>query len=232
MVQLKFLSAVATAVTALLPGVVAAPDVIGPEPRGRTSTENAIEARQGGYYFQNWSEGSSNIRCSNGAGGSFSANWNSKGGFVCGKGWQGGGARTIKYSGTYNATGPGYLAVYGWTRNPLIEYYILESHADLAPNEPWTSKGNFTIENEGTFEVYTSTRTNKPSIDGTRTFQQYWSVRTEKRVGGTVTTKAHFDEWAKRGMRLGGHVYVVMAVEGYTKTGGPGSSGSASITLG
>lgn len=47
--------------------------------------------------------------------------------------------RTIKYSGTYNATGPGYLAVYGWTRNPLIEYYILESYADLAPNEPWFS---------------------------------------------------------------------------------------------
>ena len=51
-----------------------------------------IEKRQG-YYFQNWSEGGSNVRCSNGQGGSFSVNWNSKGGFVCGKGWSGGGAR-------------------------------------------------------------------------------------------------------------------------------------------
>jgi endo-1,4-beta-xylanase len=139
--------------------------------------------------------------------------------------------RTIKYSGTYNATGPGYLAVYGWTRNPLIEYYIIESHADLSPNEPWTSKGNFTIE-EGTYEIFTSTRVNKPSIEGTRTFQQYWSVRSEKRVGGTVTTGKHFDEWAKRGMKLGGHDYVIMATEGYTANGGPGSSGSTSITLG
>jgi endo-1,4-beta-xylanase len=112
----------------------------------------------------------------------------------------------------------------------LIEYYIIESHADLAPNEPWTSKGNFTSE-EGDYEVFTSTRVNKPSIEGTRTFQQFWSVRKEKRVGGTVTTKTHFDQWSKLGMKLGGHDYVIMATEGYTATGGPGSSGSCTINL-
>ncbi|KAK4184213.1 endo-1,4-beta-xylanase B [Podospora australis] len=212
--------------TTILPALAAAAPPQGPAP----NPDSSLQSRQG-YYFQNWSEGGSNIRCTNGAGGSFSANWNSKGGFVCGKGWSGGGGRTIRYSGTYNATGPGYLAVYGWTRNPLIEYYILDSYADLAPNEPWTSKGNLTIDGEGSFEIYQSTRVNKPSIEGTRTFQQYWSVRTEKRVGGTITVQKHFDEWAKKGMRLGRHDYVVMAVEGYTKTGGPGSSGSASITL-
>jgi endo-1,4-beta-xylanase len=137
--------------------------------------------------------------------------------------------RTIKYSGTYEPTGPGYLAVYGWTRNPLIEYYIVESHGDLSPGEPWTSKGNFTFE-EGTYELYQSTRTNKPSIDGTRTFQQYWSVRTEKRTSGTVTTGRHCSEWAKAGMRLGGHQYMIMATEGYA-SGRNTSSGSSSITI-
>ncbi|KAM7214136.1 Concanavalin A-like lectin/glucanase domain containing protein [Rhypophila decipiens] len=229
MVQFKLLPIVAS-LTALLPFRSVASPVMGPE--RAPETDSALEARQGGYYFQNWSEGGSNIRCNNGGGGSFSANWNSKGGFVCGKGWQGNGVRTIRYSGNYNATGPGYLAVYGWTRNPLIEYYILDSYSELAPNEPWTSKGNFTAGDEGTFEIFQSTRVNQPSIDGTRTFQQYWSVRTEKRVGGTITTKKHFDEWAKHGMRLGGHVYIVMAVEGYTNSKTKqGSSGSASITL-
>lgn len=80
----------------------------------------------------------------------------------------------MKYSGTYTPKGPGYLALYGWTTNPLIEYYIMDSHGDLAPNEPWTAKGNFTIEGEGTYAVYTSTRVNKPSIIGTATFQQFW----------------------------------------------------------
>lgn len=79
----------------------------------------AIQPRQGTNYFQNWSEGGSNIRCQQ-RGGGFSANWSSKGGFVCGLGWRGSGNRVIKYSGTYEAKGPGYLAVYGWTKNPLI----------------------------------------------------------------------------------------------------------------
>ncbi|KAK1762056.1 concanavalin A-like lectin/glucanase domain-containing protein [Phialemonium atrogriseum] len=226
MVQFSLLAALS-----LIPGVLAAPGEILPSRNAQKETSNEIVTRQGGYYFQNWSENGSNIRCNNGAGASYTATWNSKGGFVCGKGYNVGGSRTIKYSGTYNATGPGYLAVYGWTRNPLIEYYIIESHADLAPNEPWTSKGNFTFD-EGTYEIFTSTRVNKPSIEGTRTFQQYWSVRTEKRVGGTVTTGRHFDEWAKYNMKLGNHDYVIMATEGYTADGGPGSSGSSSITLG
>ncbi|KAH6844606.1 concanavalin A-like lectin/glucanase domain-containing protein [Chaetomium sp. MPI-CAGE-AT-0009] len=215
----------------LLAASLVAPSVLaGPLPGPKTQTESALDPRQGGYYFQNWSEGGSNIRCNNGNGGSYTANWNSRGGFVCGKGWSYGGNRAIRYSGSYNATGPGYLAVYGWTRNPLIEYYIIEAHADLAPNEPWTSKGSFSTA-EGDYEIFSSTRVNKPSIEGTRTFQQYWSVRKEQRVGGTVTTQNHFNEWAKVGMRLGNHDYVIMATEGYTATGGPGSSGSASITL-
>ena len=120
--------------------------------------------------------------------------------------------------------------MYGWTRNPLIEYYIIDAHAELAPNEPWTYKGTFSFE-EGTYDIYTSWRIEKPSIEGTRTFQQYWSVRTEQRVGGTVTTQRHFDEWAKHGMNLGWHDYVVVATEGYTADGGWGSSGSSSITV-
>ncbi|KAK4245810.1 concanavalin A-like lectin/glucanase domain-containing protein [Corynascus novoguineensis] len=215
MVQLSRLAA-----SLLVPaGVLAAP-----------AAESKLQRRFDGNGFNNWSEGGSNIKCVNGPGGSFTADWNSQGGFVCGKGWNGQGDRTITYSGTYNATGPGYLAIYGWTRNPLIEYYIVESHADLAPNEPWTSKGTFTID-EGTYEVFTATRVEKPSIEGTRTFEQYWSVRQEKRVGGTVTTGKHFQQWAQLGMNLGTYDSVIVAVEGYTAQGGSGSAGSAAIEI-
>ncbi len=78
----------------LLAASLVAPSVLaGPLPGPQTQTESQLSPRQGGYYFQNWSEGGSNIRCSNGGGGGYTANWNSKGGFVCGKGWSYGGNR-------------------------------------------------------------------------------------------------------------------------------------------
>ncbi|KAF2276873.1 glycoside hydrolase, partial [Westerdykella ornata] len=183
-----------------------------------------------GYYWSNWSEGNGNWDCRNGAGGQYSVTWSGQnGGFVCGKGWRNGGARVVKFTGTYQPKGPGYLAVYGWTRNPLIEYYVVESYDILAPGEPWTLKGNFSSE-EGDYQVYTSSRVNKPSIEGTRTFQQYWSVRTEKRVGGTITMQRHFNEWNRLGMRLGSHDYMIVATEGFTN-GTKTPSGTANINV-
>ncbi|KAI1333987.1 glycoside hydrolase family 11 protein [Xylariaceae sp. FL0016] len=227
------LSSLILAAVALVPRVLSAPSGHFPQLGDVLhGSNNTVHARQGGYYWSNWSEGGGTFRCQNGAGATYSVNWQSNGGgFVCGKGWSPGGNRAVKYSGTYEAKGPSYLAVYGWTRNPLIEYYIMDAHGALLPNEPWTEKGNITIDGEGDYTVYTSTRVNQPSIVGTTTFQQYWSVRTEQRVGGTITTGKHYDAWSKLGMKLGGHDYMILATEGYT-SGSTMSNGTSSITLG
>ncbi|TEB20769.1 glycoside hydrolase [Coprinellus micaceus] len=185
--------------------------------------------RRAGTFFSNWREGGGNFQCNNLGGGTYTTNWSGQGGFVCGLGYNPGGNRVIRYNGTYTPTGPGYLALYGWTRNPLIEYYVIESYDVLAPGEPWTLKGNFTFE-EGTYVLYTSTRVNKPSIEGTRTFQQYWSVRTEKRVGGTISAQKHFDAWRSVGLNFGYHDYQILATEGFTN-GAQVSSGSSRISV-
>ena len=69
-------------------------------------------------------------------------------------------------------------------------------------NSNHTCYGTFESDG-GTYEVWRKWRVNQPSIIGTATLPQYWSVRTKRHVGGTINTTKHFEKWEKAGLPLG-----------------------------
>lgn len=123
----------------------------------------------------------------------------------------------MTYDVNYNPAGNSYLCVYGWTKNPLVEYYIVESWGTWRPPGA-TSLGTITVDG-GTYDVYRSSRVNAPCIEGIKTFEQYWSVRTEKRTSGTVSISEHFNAWESKGFPMGKLYEVSLCVEGYQSSG-------------
>lgn len=186
-----------------------------------------------GFYYSFWKDsGSATMTLQ--SGGRYTSSWNtSTNNWVGGKGWNpGSSSRVISYSGNYGGSNSQntYLALYGWTRSPLIEYYVIESYGSYNPAScsGGTDYGSFTSDG-ATYNVRRCQRVNQPSIDGTQTFYQYFSVRNPKKgfgnISGTITFQNHVNFWASKGLNLGNHNYQILATEGYR------SSGSSDITV-
>ena len=178
-----------------------------------------------GYYYQMWSNGTGSACITLNSGNSYSTSWSGIGDFVAGVGWNPGSNHTVSFSGSLSASGGRTLvSLYGWSTNPLVEYYVMENYTGSLPASG-TYMGQVTS-NGGTYDIYEHEQVNQPSIEGTATFEQYLAIRTSPTSSGTITTQNFFNAWASHGMYLGTLNYQILATESFG-----GGSGKSSVTV-
>ena len=191
---------------------------------GGTVLNDSTIGEEDGYSYELWKDhGDTTMTLFDG--GKFSCEWKNINNalfrrgvkFDCTETYRDIGNIAVDYKVDYNPDGNSYLCIYGWTREPLVEYYVVESWGSWRP-----PGGNpiGTIEVDGgVYDVYRTVRVNQPSIDGSTTFEQYWSVRQEKRTEGTVNVATHFAAWEQMGMKMGKMYEAALTVEGYQSAG-------------
>lgn len=183
-----------------------------------------------GWFYSFWKENDNGASMTYYDGGRYTSSWQSNvGNWVGGIGWKPGGPRKISYSGSYNINNSqnSYLALYGWTRNELIEYYVIESYGSYNPSNCSGGQNFGSYQSDGaTYNIRRCFRDDKPSIEGDSSdFYQFFSVRTPKKgfgqISGTITMENHFNGWANAGLHIGStHDYMILATEGYNSQGG------------
>jgi hypothetical protein len=175
---------------------------------------NASGSVDGQSWFM-WYSGSNGCMTPfDGLGGAFRATWNNSGDFLARMGLQWDETQTFDQLGTIaadlafsrsgSAGGYSFIGIYGWSNDPLVEYYIVEDSFGNGPATPFatTQRGTFDVDG-ATYRIYSGTKTNQPSIHGTATFQQIFSVRQSPRQCGHVSITEHFRQWQRMGMNLG-----------------------------
>jgi endo-1,4-beta-xylanase len=188
-----------------------------------------------GFFYSFWTDGVGEVTYQNQPRGSYSVDWKDCSNFFGGKGWNPGRIdRNITFSGTFNAKSNAYLSVYGTTKSPRVEYYVIENWGSYNPALQFEGGAQYGKEG-GTIEVdgglYTlgyTTHTLMWPVTGDSFITRVYSVRSagDRRTSGTVNMKAHFDAWRERlGVKIGTMEFQIVATEGYQ------SSGEAEISV-
>ncbi|HEY8897480.1 MAG TPA: glycoside hydrolase family 11 protein [Niastella sp.] len=165
-----------------------------------------------GYFWSLYREGGS-ASITFGSGGNFVISYSGVTDVVGGKGWNPGSARNIGYnvgalSGSYN-----FVGIYGWTTNPLIEYYV----AEMGSVTGGTYINNVSSDGHS-YSFYKQQRVNAPSIIGTATFWQYKDTWGGSSTGSnrSVNMTNHINNWrSKGGQGFGSYNYQILALEAW-----------------
>ena len=200
--------------------------------RGRDNQSATGNVGSSPYHYEIWYQGGNNSMTSY-DNGTFKASWSGTNDFLARVGFK------YDEKSTYEDVGPidayfnwkkdgsaggyNYIGIYGWTVDPLVEYYIVDDWYNKPGAYLGQKKGEFTVDGD-TYEIYQNTRVQQPSIKGTQTFPQYFSVRRSARSCGHIDITAHFKKWESMGMKMGKMYEAKVLVEA------GGGSGSFDVT--
>ena len=179
----------------------------------------------GGFEYELWRQSKGDVSMVMTGGGTFKCKWDDVDNilFRAGKKFDSTkthdelGAFYVDYGVDYHPSGNSYLCLYGWTIEPLLEFYVVDAWGDWRPPGA-DSKAIIEIDG-GTYDVYETTRHQMPSIQGVQTFQQFWSVRTGKKTEGAISVTEHIKAWENMGMKLGKMHEIAFCIEGYMSSG-------------
>ncbi|EWM54756.1 glycoside hydrolase family 11 protein, partial [Ruminococcus flavefaciens] len=220
----------------IIGGTVSALMIASCIPFSASAADQQIRGNIGGYDYEMWNQNGQGQVSMEPAAGSFTCSWSNIENFLARMGknfdsqkksYKELGRITLSYDVEYTPKGNSYMCVYGWTKNPLMEYYIVEGWGDWEPPGNADNYGSVTL-NGSVYKIRKSMRYNQPSLEGNATFPQYWSVRqtsgsrnnTTNYMKGTIDVSGHFDAWSKAGLDMSGTLYEVsLNIEGYRSNG-------------
>lgn len=161
------------------------------------------------YHYEIWYQGGNNSMTYY-PDGTFSAEWNNSNDFLARVGLKYNSDKTFeelspisadfKFTKQSSRASYSYIGIYGWTQEPLSEYYITDDWMAGRP-APGQKKGEITVDGD-TYDIYMDNRWNAPSIlDHNENFVQYFSIRRHARQCGHIDITAHMKAWAQYGFK-------------------------------
>ncbi len=186
----------------------------------------------GAFGWSIWSSGSGGCITPSTNSSAYKATWSNSGDFLARMGFQWNETKTFDQYGTVSAdyaytktgTAGGYsfIGIYGWSNNPLVEYYIVDdwfgSGSGSAPTAGGSLQGTFSVDG-GTYKIYTHQQVNQPSIHGNTTFNQIFSIRQSPRQCGHISISEHYQKWKGLGLELGKMFEAKLLIEAGGGTG-------------
>jgi hypothetical protein len=191
---------------------------------GMTHTGTNLSGAADGLNWSLWSNGSGGNITTYANATAYGASWNNGGDLLANFGMNFNSSQSYTAYGTItaqfaetrsgNAGTFSFIGIYGWMRNPCVEYYIVDDSFNKWP----TNKSSVTATIDGaTYYLITNTTPgtggNNCGSSSVTQWTQMWSVRATGRQCGQISVTEHFNAWKAQGWALGNLTSVLVNVE-------------------